>query len=311
VSEVVFAFPGHEALARLLAARPGAVAGALVLRRFPDGETYVRLDAPVAGRDAVFVCGLHRPDEKLLPLAFSAGAARDLGAASVGIVAPYLGYLRQDKRFQAGEAISSVTFAKLLSGCADWLVTVDPHLHRYRSLEEIYSLRTAVAHAAPEISAWIRGHVEAALLVGPDAESEQWVAEVARRAGCPHIVLDKIRHGDREVEVSVPAIEHHRGRTPVLLDDIISTGGTMAEAVARLGRAGMRPPVCIGVHAVFADEVSAALLAAGASRIVSCNTIAHATNAIDVNVAIVEAVVRLRQGTEAGEPESPVRPARA
>jgi ribose-phosphate pyrophosphokinase len=97
----------------------------------------------------------------------------------------------------------------------------------------------------------------------------------------------------------------------VLLDDIISTGGTMAEAVARLGRAGMRPPVCIGVHAVFADEVNAALLAAGASRIVSCNTIAHATNAIDVNVAIVEAVVRLRQGTEAGEPESPVRPARA
>jgi ribose-phosphate pyrophosphokinase len=302
VKGVVFAFPGHEALARLLAARPGAGEGALVLRRFPDGESYVRLDAPVAGRDAIFVCSLHRPDEKLLPLAFAAGAARDLGAASVGIVAPYLGYLRQDKRFQDGEALTSATFAKLLSRCADWLVSVDPHLHRFRSLDEIYSLRTAVAHAAPEISAWIRSHIETGLLVGPDAESEQWVAEVARRAGCPHIVLEKTRRGDRDVEVSMPAIEPYRGRTPVLIDDIISTGGTMVEAVVRLIRAGMRPPVCIAVHAVFADAADATLLAAGASRIVSCNTIAHATNAIDVNRAVVEAVAQLTQRAEVEGP---------
>jgi ribose-phosphate pyrophosphokinase len=273
-----------------------------VLRRFPDGESYVRLDAPVARRDAIFVCGLDRPDEKLLPLVFAAGAARELGAASVGIVAPYLGYLRQDRRFQDGEALSSATFAKLLSGYADWLVTVDPHLHRYRSLEEIYSLRTAVAHAAPGISAWIREHVDAALLVGPDAESEQWVAEVARRAGCPHVVLEKTRRGDREVEVSAPAVGQYRERTPVLIDDIISTGGTMAEACVRLVRAGMRPPVCIAVHAVFANAADSALIAAGATKVVSCNTIAHATNAIDVNGAVVEAVTQFARRTEAGGP---------
>jgi ribose-phosphate pyrophosphokinase len=294
VKEIVFAFPGHEALARLLAARPGAAEGTLVLRRFPDGESYVRLDAPVAGRDAILVCGLNRPDEKLLPLVFAAEAARDLGAASVGVVAPYLGYLRQDRRFQDGEALTSATFARLLSGCADWLVTVDPHLHRYRSLEQVYSLRTAVAHAAPGISAWIERHVEAALLVGPDAESEQWVAEVARRAGCPHIVLEKTRRGDREVEVSAPAIERYRDRTPVLIDDIISTGRTMIEAVIQLIRAGMRPPVCIAVHAVFADAADAALIAAGAAGVVSCNTIVHSTNAIDVDGAVVEAVGGLR-----------------
>jgi ribose-phosphate pyrophosphokinase len=292
VNEVVFAFPGHEALARLLAAQPGAAEGPLVQRRFPDGESYVRLDAPVAGRDAILVCGLDRPDEKLLPLVFAAGAARELGAASIGIVAPYLGYLRQDKRFQDGEALTSATFAKLLSGYADWLVTVDPHLHRYRSLEQIYSLRTAIAHAARGISAWVQEHLEAALLVGPDAESEHWVAEVARLAGCPHIVLEKTRRGDREVEVSAPAIEHYRDRTPVLIDDIISTGVTMVEAVVRLIRAGMRPPVCIAVHAVFADGADAALIAAGAARVVSCNTIAHPTNAIDVNGAVAYAVTQ-------------------
>jgi ribose-phosphate pyrophosphokinase len=292
VSEIVFAFPGHEALARILAARPDAAKGSLVLRRFPDGESYVRLDAPVGGCEVILTCGLDRPDEKLLPLVFAAGAARELGAASVGIVAPYLGYLRQDKRFQDGEALTSAIFAKLLSGYADWLVTVDPHLHRYRSLEQIYSLRTAVAHAAPEVSAWIREHVAAALLVGPDAESAQWVGEVARLAGCPHVVLEKVRRGDRQVEVSAPAIEPYRNRTPVLIDDIISTGVTMAEAVARLIRAGMRPPVCIAVHAVFADGADAALIAAGAAKVVSCNTIAHATNEIDVNSAIADAVTQ-------------------
>ena len=265
MNEVVFAIPGNEPLARLLAARQGAVEGALALRRFPDGESYVRLDAPVSGRDVILVCGLDRPDEKLLPLVFAAGAARELGATSVGIVAPYLGYLRQDRRFRDGEALTSAAFAKLLSGYADWLVTVDPHLHRYRSLEQIYSLRTAVAHAARGISDWIQEQVEAPLLVGPDAESEQWVAEVARLSGCPHIVLEKARRGDREVEVSAPAIERYRDRTPVLIDDIISTGATMAEAVVRLVRAGMRAPFCVAVHPVFADGAAAALIAAGAA----------------------------------------------
>jgi len=302
VKEVVFAFPGHEPLARLLAARPGSAEGPLVLRRFPDGESYVRLDAPVVGRDALLVCGLDRPDERLLPLVFAAGAARELGAASVGIVAPYLGYLRQDRRFRDGEALTSAAFAKLLSGYADWLVTVDPHLHRYRSLEQIYSLRTAVAHAAPGISAWIQEHVEAALLVGPDAESEQWVAEVARLARCPHIVLEKTRRGDREVEVSAPAIEHYRDRTPVLIDDIISTGVTMAEAVVRLIRAGMRAPVCIAVHAVFAGGADAALIEAGAAKVVSCNTIAHATNAIDVNGAVADTVTQALTMRLGGKP---------
>jgi ribose-phosphate pyrophosphokinase len=299
VSSVVFAFPAHEALARLIAVRCGAAEGALVLRRFPDGESYVRLDAAVAGRDALFVCGLHRPDEKLLPLAFAAATARELGAASVGIVSPYLAYLRQDKRFHEGEALTSAIFAKLFSEYADWLVTVDPHLHRYRSLGEIYSLRTAVAHAAPCISAWIREHVDAALLVGPDAESAQWVAEVARSAGCPHIVLEKTRHGDREVEVSVPAIERFRERTPVLIDDIISTGRTMVEAVAGLVRAGMRSPLCIAVHPVFADDADSALISAGAAKVVSCNTIAHPTNGIDVNGTIVEVVMQLMQPAKA------------
>jgi ribose-phosphate pyrophosphokinase len=290
VTAVVFGFPGHEELARALVGRLGALGGELVLRRFPDQESYVRLATPVAGRAVVLACGLHRADEKLLPLLFAAAAARELGAASVGIVAPYLGYMRQDARFQPGEAITSATFANILSGFADWLVTVDPHLHRHRSLDEIYALRASVVRAAPAISQWIRENVPEPLIVGPDAESEQWAAEIARRAGAPCVVLEKIRRGDLDVEVSVPDIAALRARTAVLVDDIISSGRTMIAAVRRLRRSGARAPVCVGVHAVFAGDALEALEAAGAARIATCNTVTHPTNAIDLNGLIAGAV---------------------
>jgi len=290
MSAVVFAFPGCERLASVVAGRLSASRGELVLHRFPDEESYVRLSTPVDGCAVVLACSLDRADAKLLPLAFTAGAARELGATSVGIVAPYLGYLRQDARFRAGEAITSATFAKIVSEFADWLVTVDPHLHRYRGLEEIYALRASVIRSAPAIARWVRDNVPEPMIVGPDAESEQWAAEIARRAGAPCAVLDKIRRGDFEVEVSIPTIGDLGSRTAVLVDDIISSGRTMIAAVRALLRSGARAPVCVGVHAVFAGDAYDALAASGAARIVTCNTIAHPSNAIDLNDAVAAAV---------------------
>jgi ribose-phosphate pyrophosphokinase len=233
---------------------------------------------------------LREPDSMLLPVVFLADAARDHGATRVGLVAPYLAYMRQDVRFRPGEAVTSKSFARLLSSTFDWLVTVDPHLHRYGSLGELYTIPTSVVHAASLIAVWVRDHIPDALLVGPDSESEQWVADVASRAGVPSIVLVKTRHGDRDVEVSVPDVERWRDRTPVLVDDIVSTARTMIATVRHLLRAGMRPPVCIGVHAVFAGSAYEDLVAAGAGRVVTCNTIRHGSNDIDISGALAAAV---------------------
>ncbi len=290
---VVFAFPGHEMAMQRIAVRIGADAGALVLHRFPDGEAYVRLDTPVEGCEAVFVCTLDHPDVKILPLLFAVDAAKGLGAIRVGIVAPYLAYMRQDTRFRPGEAITSATVGKLVSGVADWLVTVDPHLHRHASLDAVYSIPSAVVPAAPAISAWVAANVAKPLLVGPDGESAQWVAQVAAAANAPWIVLEKSRRGDRDVEVSVPQIEDYRDRTPVVVDDIVSTAHTMIAAVGRLREAGLAAAICIGVHALFAANAYEELKAAGAARIVTCDTVSHASNGIDVNAAIAEAVARL------------------
>jgi ribose-phosphate pyrophosphokinase len=289
---LLLVFPDNTLLASSLASRLDAEIGGMTLRHFPDSESYVRIDAPVKGREVILLCTLDRPDGKLLPILFAAGTVKELGAARVGLMAPYLAYMRQDQRFQPGEAVTSTHFSRLLSASVDWLVTVDPHLHRYSTLGEIYSIPTRAVHAAPLISAWIRQHVAAPVLVGPDAESEQWVAAVAGAAGAPYAILRKIRRGDREVEVSVPDMERWRACTPVLVDDIISTARTMIETAGHLKHMGMAPPVCIGVHAVFSATAYADLAATGA-RIVTGNTIAHESNGIDVADPLAEAVREL------------------
>lgn len=144
--------PGNERLAAGLAAQLDCETGELNTRRFPDGETYLRFATDLDKRSVAIVCTLAPSNEKILPLIFAAATARELGAWKVGLVAPYLAYMRQDRRFNPGEAVTSRQMAHLISETFDWMATVDPHLHRYGDLSEIYSIPTRVVHAAPLVS---------------------------------------------------------------------------------------------------------------------------------------------------------------
>lgn len=271
----------------------GIEEGHMILREFPDGESYVKFESALEGKELIILASLDRPNEKILPLIFIAETAKTLGAARVGLVAPYLAYMRQDKRFLPGEGVTSDYFASLLSSYFDWLVTVDPHLHRHHRLSEIYSIPNQVMHASLSISSWIAQKVEKPLLVGPDSESEQWVAKVAKEANAPYVVLEKNRYGDREVDVSMPEVASWTDHTPVLVDDIISTAQTMIQTVLQLNKAGMKAPICIGVHAVFADNAFQDLLQAGAGKVVTCNTIPHPSNQIDLSMLLSEGIKKL------------------
>ncbi len=290
---ILFPMPGNETFALHLDRAISCEVGQMEMRRFPDGESYIRLLSPVHGRDVIFVCTLDRPDEKMMSLYLAASIARELGARRIGLVAPYLAYMRQDARFQEGEGVTSAHFARFVSDFCDWLVTVDPHLHRHHKLNEIYSIPTKVVRAAPVIGDWIAANVENPVIVGPDSESEQWAAKVAKSVGCPYTMLDKTRKGDRDVVVSAPDTSAWKGGTPVLVDDITSTAQTMIAAVNRLKEAGLPAPVCVTVHPVFAGTAWDDLRAAGVERIVSCNTIAHPTNQIDLSDEVAVAAVEL------------------
>lgn len=288
---VLFALSAADGLTAALSGGEVAETGQVETRRFPDGETYLRLLTPVAGRDVLLLCSLDDPDGKTVPLLFAAAAARAQGARRVGLVAPYLAYMRQDRAFRAGEAVTSVTYARLLSSAFDWLLTVDPHLHRHPTLGAIYDMEAEAVSAARPIAAWIRNEVERPLLIGPDEESRQWVAQIARLAKAPFAVLRKERRGDLEVGISGERLEAG-DRVPVIIDDIISSARTMAEAVRFVSSRGPLPPICVGVHALLAGDALPVLRSAGAARIVTADTVAHPTNAISVGAEIAASICR-------------------
>jgi ribose-phosphate pyrophosphokinase len=290
-------YPGNEALATDLAAACGGAVVPVEHRNFPNGETYLRVAGHVGGQTVVIACGLDRPDAKAVGLYLLASTLRASGAQRVVLAAPYLGYMRQDRVFRDGEGVTARYFAQLLSGFLDGLVTVDPHLHRIHELSDVYSIPTRAVAAAPAIAAWIAANVQAPVVVGPDAESEQWASDVARRAGCPFVLSQKTRRGDRSVEVAVPDLQSWRDRTPVLIDDIISTAKTMIAAVRHVRETMAKAPICAGVHAIFAEGAYEDLRAARPARIVTCNTIVHETNDIDVRPAIAAAVSDLAAST--------------
>ena len=281
--------PDNETMTRALAQTRGGDIGEFTLHAFPDGETYLRYLTDPAGRNVVIVCTLDRPDGKFLSLVLAAAMARDLGTPRVGLVAPYLAYMRQDRRFKGGEAITSAYFARLISTSFNWLVTVDPHLHRHASLDEIYAIPNRIAHADGPLAAWIRNNVERPLIVGPDSESSQWVKRIAAEARCPHVVLDKRRRGDRDVTINLPDMSGWQGRKPVLVDDIISSATTMIEAARLLVAAGMPKPVCIGIHGLFAGDGFSALSEV-AERVVTTNSVRHASSEIDLSPQIAAIV---------------------
>jgi ribose-phosphate pyrophosphokinase len=283
---VLIAIPGNEGHARALGTRLGFPVIVPEIRQFPDGELYVRIHGELG--DDVLIVG-NASGDNFLRVAFLAGTARDLGATRVGLVAPYLAYMRQDSRFKPGEGVTASYFARLVSSTVDWLVTVDPHLHRFASLAGVYTIPTTIARAAPAIAAWIAASVPRPVLVGPDAESVQWVKAVAEHCGAPFLILEKTRRGDRDVSITSPDGAWN-GHTPVVIDDIVSTGQTMIEATRQLRAAGSAAPMCVGIHAVFADALHEALIDAGARGIVTCDTIPHATNQIGVADPLAAAV---------------------
>ena len=279
---ILVAFPEMMPLAERLAPALGAEPRVLDWHRFPDGESLVSLPGDLEGADVALLATLRDPDRLALPLRFTAATAREMHARRVGLIAPYLGYMRQDRRFEARQAVSAPLFAQFLGESFDWLVTVDPHLHRIARLQDVFPMPAMRAVSAPLLATWISTNLPDAVLLGPDSESQQWVAEVARLAGRPYEVLCKVRSGDRSVDVSVPESAALREGTPVILDDIASSGSTMARAVDRLLAAGTAAPVCLVIHAVFADGAQDTIMSAGAAGIISTDTIPHSTNVIGI-----------------------------
>lgn len=288
---LVLGFTDSQQQAASLAAALGAPCECIDVHRFPDGESRVRLPSHLPER--VLLCrSLHDPNQKLLEVMLAAECARTLGAREVTLVAPYLCYMRQDKAFHPGEAVSQGIVGRFLAGLFDALVTVDPHLHRVHDLATAVPVKRAISlSAAPAMGQFLVARGAQALLVGPDQESEQWVSTVARGAGLDYAIASKNRRGDRDVEVRLPERDY-TGVRAVLVDDMASTGRTLAGAARALLDVGAARVDVLVTHALFVGDALETLVAAGVSQVWSSDSIPHCSNAFALAPELAAAVAK-------------------
>lgn len=287
---MLLAFDDEEGLAHRLAAELACPLGLIRRHRFPDGELRLVLPKPLPP-EVVLLRGLqHQPNDRLVELLIAAPAARAWGARRLTLVAPYLAYMRQDMEFTPGEAVSQRHIAALLATQFDQVLTVDPHLHRIGSLDEVMPPGVGVAlSAAGLLGRWIAGQVPGALLVGPDEESGQWVADAAKAGGLDHAIGRKVRHGDTQVQLAFPDVAV-AGRPVVLLDDMASTGRTlMGAAREALARGATSVDVAV-THALFNGDALPALHEAGVRHVWSSNAVPHASNSVCISRLVADSL---------------------
>jgi len=279
----ILAMPGFAGCAAKLAARLGIPCTEISVHSFPDGESLVT--AKSSAPTVIVYCSLDHPNSKLVDLALAAAALRDQGAERLVLVAPYLCYMRQDTAFHTGEAVSQRVIGQWLARLFDRIVTVDPHLHRTPDIATALPGTEAHALSATALLAELICHDQDAgdgVLVGPDSESRQWVERIAAPLAMPALIGTKTRDGDRKVRIDIPDIGQVGGRVGYVVDDVVSSGATLATCAERLIEAGARRVEVVVVHALCSPDDLAMMRSAGIARLRSTDSVIHPTNAVSL-----------------------------
>lgn len=248
---------------------------------FSDGE--MRVTVGPAASTTIIYASLDRPNDKLIALLFAAEALRREGARRLVLLAPYLCYMRQDAAFQVGDAISQKVIGSLLARYVDRVVTVDAHLHRTPDIRAVFpGIQSSNLSAMPAISDALRKTSldPTTVVVGPDAESRPWVGDLAGRLGLSHTVAQKTRRGDRSAAIEFPDPAGITGRPALIVDDIVSSGGTIVACAKALAAAGATTIEAIVTHALFPEQLCSEMTSSGIRSIRSTHSVPHSTNAI-------------------------------
>lgn len=276
---LILAFPDYLSQSQRLARQLEIDCQPVYLHHFPDGESLVKL--PTELPEHVIICrSLNQPNDKLIELMFCARTARELGAKRITLIAPYLCYMRQDTANQPGEAVSQRIIGQLLAELFDDVITVDPHLHRVPRLDMVIPLRNAVSlMATDEIAEFLQQKLDYAVLLGPDSESEQWVSSIARQIGFDYAIAAKTRHSDTNVEINL-AHQDYQNKPVIIIDDMASTGRTLAKATQLLKNRGAGNVYAVITHPLFCGDAEQHMLSAGIKEIWSTDSIQHTSSVI-------------------------------
>ena len=286
--DAVFGFTDGEVQARALAKELGVPYETVEVHYFPDAECKLRIKGR-SRRPAVYR-PLNHPNPKLVELVLAGSLLREDGAKEIALIAPYLPYMRQDIAFRPGEAVSQKIIGKMLATYFDRFVAVDPHLHRTPHLAGVFQGKPALAlSGAPAMSAHLKARQVPSnvLIMGPDQESAPLARAVAEPLDLPWAVCIKERKGDRDVKISLPKDIDFKRRSVVIIDDVISTGATIANLSRAARDAGAKTVDVYATHALFDDRTFDELTRASIRKIVSCDGVPHRTN----EMSIVEVII--------------------
>lgn len=278
---VILSFPAYQTQAKQLAEILNLSLHIIDIHYFPDQES--RVTIPLTNiKHAIIYCGLEHPNNKLIELLFSVETLRAQGCSKTSLIAPYLCYMRQDIAFHKGEAISQKIIGQYLGNLFDNIITIDAHLHRTLSLNDIFPATNAIHVSATNLfSDYLVTENIKAVLLGPDEESLQWVELISQQTRLPCVTARKTRHGDKQVSIALPEYDF-KNKDIILVDDVVSSGGTLIEITQQLTKIGARKIYVMVTHALCDNNVTQALQQAGVEQLWSSDSIPHQTNKVSI-----------------------------
>ena len=301
MNPVIFSGRANPALAQEIAEELGIRCGACNIEDFPDGEIRVELDDPVENADVYLVQSTSPPvAEHLLELLLLADACRRAGARRLTAMIPYFGYARQDRRSGKMEPVGARLVADLLGIRIDRVVTVDLH---NPAIEGFFAIPVEHLSAVPLLAETLRsGLDEEAILVAPDLGAVKLAQQYGDRLGLPVAYIHKIRHSGKEVSVR-RVIGSVKGCRPIIVDDMISTGGTVVSAVRALLEEGCLAEVTVAVsHALLVGEAAKNLAELPIVRFVTTDSVHRSApslplETVDLKKMLAKLIKRLHRGS--------------
>lgn len=284
---LIATFPETKEVAKKVARALKAEYTEIFTEDFPDSEFHVKLKKNPKNKTVVIMNSItHDPDEKLIETLLAGGVARDYKAKKVILVATYFPYLRQDKHFEKWDSFSSKYILKLFTNF-DKIITIDPHLHRIKHMED-WATKAHSVSTVKLVANYIKKRFgKNFTIVGPDEESSQWSGKVAKILGDKVVILKKTRFSSTHIKVREKNNEKI-SKNVIIIDDIISTGKTIMGAIKLAKSKGARKVIVIGVHGILSGDADKKILKE--AELVTSNSIPNKYAKIDVSPIIAEAL---------------------
>ena len=241
------------------------------IRDFADGEIFVRIDHNARGRDVFIVQSTGAPAENMLELLLLLDAAKRASAARVSAVIPYVGYGRQDRKDQPRVAIGAKLMANLVVAAgADRVVSIDFHQHQ---IQGFFDIPVDHLYAAPVLTRYFRDKgLRDLVIVAPDVGAAKMARGYAKRLGGTFAIIDKRRPAPNMSQV-LNVVGEVDGKNCILTDDLVDTGGTLANAVVALKEHGAKAVYAMATHALLSGLASERLSSVPLEEMVVTNTI--------------------------------------